>query len=543
MDIRNIELSLIMVSNENCRNIAPESLEDLANNIKAVGLIQPIVVRETDDGFELIAGHRRLEAVRLLQRPYIEAKIIKATDQQAQTVRVTENLQRADLEPFEEAQAIQKLLDQGMNYKEAAAELGKTPQFVARRAQLLNLSPKWIEYLKDYMHNFSVAALEVIASCEEDLQDYLVEEEFYFDDDTVISGAAAQEAISEYHNSLKASPFKLDDDTLIPEVGSCTTCVKRTGRQPELFHDNLDETEIEKHEQCMDPECFKKKLDVYIHRQHAAMKEEHKDIILISNNSRVDRGKINGRELPDNVIESYKYDDAKKTDKNARPAILVNGPDAGKLVLVKIRASYRDDSGEVKGKKKGPSTLKQKEKKLEKRRFLWVVREVRDHLVNKIEAISYFENQIPELELLSLMDLLLSFGTGNSPGSSEFNSIKDLLNITAANRDLVNKVSESREQIRSSLSHHLRKYVYEQVCGGINAILNATEMRDNPWLQHSEIDQICIFLGLIFEDLYDKAVEAIPRPKSWPPEGETKKTGKKKASKKKKSTKKKGSKK
>ena len=123
-------------------------LRELAASIRRHGILQPLSVRRVPDGWELIAGERRLRAARLAGLetvPCIEAAVY---DRESALLALVENLQRRDLHYFEEAAAIADYLKQsGVTQEEAAAQLGRSPSAVANKLRLLRLSPACREVL------------------------------------------------------------------------------------------------------------------------------------------------------------------------------------------------------------------------------------------------------------------------------------------------------------------------------------------------------------------------------------------------------------
>jgi ParB family chromosome partitioning protein len=117
------------------------SLDSLAASIEGVGLLQPIVVRPAGDGYVLVAGERRLRAVRQLGHAEIAAVIREETDDATNlTEALVENLQREDLNPLEEAAAYRQLLeDLGMTHDEIAERVGRSRSAVTNTLRLLGL--------------------------------------------------------------------------------------------------------------------------------------------------------------------------------------------------------------------------------------------------------------------------------------------------------------------------------------------------------------------------------------------------------------------
>ncbi|MGN0573108.1 MAG: ParB/RepB/Spo0J family partition protein [Acutalibacteraceae bacterium] len=118
-----------------------DELEGLAQSIRQNGIIQPIAVRINSQGqYELISGERRLRASRLVGVPQIPCIIMEVDDKKSALFALLENVQRSDLGFFEEAQAIEKLInDFGMSRDEVCKRLGKAPPTISNKLRLLRL--------------------------------------------------------------------------------------------------------------------------------------------------------------------------------------------------------------------------------------------------------------------------------------------------------------------------------------------------------------------------------------------------------------------
>lgn len=120
----------------------PDELAELAQSIQQVGVLQPLSVRRTPTGWELVAGERRLRAARLAGLAAVPCLPVEADGDTSALLALVENLQRRDLHYFEEAAAISAYLRQtGATQEEAAAELGRSASAVANKLRLLRLSP------------------------------------------------------------------------------------------------------------------------------------------------------------------------------------------------------------------------------------------------------------------------------------------------------------------------------------------------------------------------------------------------------------------
>ncbi len=125
-------------------------LTDLANSVKAKGILQPILVRRLGDGgYELIAGERRWRAAKLAGLKKIPAIVRPATDAEAMEMALIENLQRKDLNPMEAARAYQRLMKEfGLTQEVVARTLGKERPSIANTVRLLSLQLEvqgWVE--------------------------------------------------------------------------------------------------------------------------------------------------------------------------------------------------------------------------------------------------------------------------------------------------------------------------------------------------------------------------------------------------------------
>ena len=118
------------------------ALRELAASIRRHGVVQPLVVRRRSDGWELVAGERRLRAARLAGLEAVPCVEAEVDERESALLALVENLQRRDLHYFEEAAAISAYLRQtGATQEEAAAQLGRSASAVANKLRLLRLSP------------------------------------------------------------------------------------------------------------------------------------------------------------------------------------------------------------------------------------------------------------------------------------------------------------------------------------------------------------------------------------------------------------------
>ena len=128
-----------------------DDIDSLAQSIKQNGLLQPLTVRRTDDGYQLVAGERRLRAAKMLGMEFVPCIPVTITERNSAVMALIENIQRKDLSYFDEAEAIAKLIDfYGMTQEDAAIKLGKSQPSIANKLRLLKLDEEVREKLSEY---------------------------------------------------------------------------------------------------------------------------------------------------------------------------------------------------------------------------------------------------------------------------------------------------------------------------------------------------------------------------------------------------------
>lgn len=120
-----------------------QAIEELAQSMRSGGVLQPVIVRAVGDGYELVAGERRLRAARLAGLSQIPALVRVVSDEQALELSLIENLQREDLNPLEQARAFQRLANEfALTQDEVARRTGKDRTTVTNLMRLLRLPPE-----------------------------------------------------------------------------------------------------------------------------------------------------------------------------------------------------------------------------------------------------------------------------------------------------------------------------------------------------------------------------------------------------------------
>ena len=265
-----IELAIISGNPLNPRKRFPENeLGELAESIKSIGLIQPITVRPLADGFQVICGERRFRAAQLIQAEKITCIVKDLDDIAALEFMISENLQRQDVNPLEEAEAFDMMLNK-MNYNETdiAVKIGKTEKFVRRRLKLLNLIPELKEELYKGELPYGHAELLSIISIED--QTLWLNDVYLKIWSNVPQGAGTLAELKEWINDeieKELSKAKFDINKEFVGEGfiksSCIGCQYNSATPNNLFPDNANAA-ICYHGKCFaakENSAYKIKLD------------------------------------------------------------------------------------------------------------------------------------------------------------------------------------------------------------------------------------------------------------------------------------------
>lgn len=228
-------------------------LSALAASIGAQGIIEPLIVREVRDGYEIICGERRWRAA-------VEAGLTTAPcivrdldDAQVLETMLVENSQRHDAHPVEEAATFSALIESGYTASRIAERIGRPVSYVAQRLRLAEAHQSVRDALDADTITLGVALL--IARQPQGQQEHLVA---LLRDvgGRVPTLAEARRLIEREQRPLSAATWKLSDAKLVRAAGACTKCPKRTGAQVDLFDDVTED-------RCLDGDCWERKHEAY----------------------------------------------------------------------------------------------------------------------------------------------------------------------------------------------------------------------------------------------------------------------------------------
>lgn len=229
-------------------------VEELAEDIRIRGILQPVLVRPKRSRYELVFGAKRLRAAAMAGLDSVPAMVRDIDDAEVIEIQIIENAKRSDVHPIEEADAI-RVLHEVHHYtvEQLAAKLGKSTTLVHRRLKLSTICEEGRRALLD--GQLTLAAAEMLARVPSAHQPKAVEELASWGNQS--AGSVAEYIERNFLLLLEEAPFSLEDASLTV-AGACVTCPKRTGTQPSLFDD------ITRDDCCTDRACFDAKVDALL---------------------------------------------------------------------------------------------------------------------------------------------------------------------------------------------------------------------------------------------------------------------------------------
>jgi len=284
-----IPLAHITASRTNPRKTfyAPK-LAELTESIRASGVHQPILLRplpgdrvaETDRAvqYEIVAGERRYRACQAAGTGTIPAMIRPLTDAQVLEIQIIENLQRDDLLELEEAEGYEALMRHStLTADQVGEKIGKSRSYVYARLKLLDLCPEARTALRQRTIPASVALL-VARIPDHKLQikalGQITDQHDGYGGREALSHRAASRMVQEHYMlRLADARFPTTAADLLPQAGSCSTCPKRTGANPDLFAD------VKSADTCIDPPCYRAKEEAHATAQVQAAQAKGQTVI------------------------------------------------------------------------------------------------------------------------------------------------------------------------------------------------------------------------------------------------------------------------
>lgn len=255
-----------------------EALQTFAIELAQHGIISPLLIRRKGNNrYELVAGERRLRAATIAKFQTVPAQVADLTDAQVREIQLSENLQREDPHPMNEASAIGDMQLAGHSIDEISLRLGKSKQFVYTRLKLLNLIEPFQEMvfanvitIQDALQIATLSADSQTEFFEEHCKDWNKKKNFQLHN--------LNYYLNHYRYDLKRAPFNTKDKNLVPEAGACSVCPSNSATLKSLFPDMAKESV------CSNKECYNNKCIVHFLAALGNAINTYQPVALIYNN-------------------------------------------------------------------------------------------------------------------------------------------------------------------------------------------------------------------------------------------------------------------
>ena len=326
-------------------NFPAEEMEELAESARAVGIMQPVLVRPRGDGsYELVFGHRRHRAAMMARLPFIPAIVRDLTDAQSAQLQAVENVQRRDLDPIDEALGYAAFIAaHGISKDELARQIGKSRTHVYNRLKLATLHAPGQAALRAGKMLTEVAGCVARIPGEKNQAKALaiaLEPGNY--GELKSYRKVRSELAEKFMLDLKAALWALDDAGLVESAGACTACPKRSGVDPIVYADLVNKAAYNDYTPkgdnvCTDSDCFAEKKTAQLKRQQEALEAKGK-IMVTGNAARkaVDaQGNVKGDYIPvSQMREALKSANKAGTAGPAVTTLTIQDPRNGKTIEV-----------------------------------------------------------------------------------------------------------------------------------------------------------------------------------------------------------------
>lgn len=192
------------------KNFDEDALQELSDSIKQFGLIQPILVQDRKDHYEIIAGERRWRAAKMAGLKEVPVIIRNYTEREIMEISLIENIQREDLNPIEEAQAYKRLLEEfHLKQDEVAERVSKSRAAVTNSMRLLKLTDEVQQMLIDDM--ISTGHARALLAIEDPEEQYTVAQKIF---DEKLSVRDVEKLVKNLHKPAKSAKKLTDDKTM-----------------------------------------------------------------------------------------------------------------------------------------------------------------------------------------------------------------------------------------------------------------------------------------------------------------------------------------
>ncbi len=503
------------------RTSAP-GFRDFTKTVKAAGVLVPLHVRPhpTEKGkYEILAGERRWRAAKQAHQATVPAIVhVGISEEDALRLSVIENLEREDLTPLEEGQAVATLLDRFDGDAETVAEqIGRSEKWVRVRGQLRHLCPGWVKAVRQTESTpalFGVAHLSLVARFPRHIQEAALESltEHYRRSRWTLQDL--DEWLNrEFVRRLVGAAWKLDDADLVAKAPACTACTKRSSVYGVLFHDPKQKAEdVKKDDRCLDVSCWNWKARTYLDQSVAAVREKHPEAVAITTDYLSYRGEAALQERFGDILGPNDSTPAKsQATKGAVVAVVVEGPGLGKRRWIVPRPK-----GGGAQRKAGPTPLRDRRVVLNAKRLSWILAELQGTLSEKsfaeIQDVGQEAPCYPDATgagLLIAMVAVLGTGPRVYRAGNEWKAVEEL-------------IAADEEKRHEALWERLRPVLHQ-------SLTYVGPKRDMPLYYARRAEAVANLLGLDYAEIQARAEVNFPEPKTWAklnPDGTPKRAGK-----------------
>lgn len=521
-----VSLGDIVLSGSNPRivNQKTQSFADLVESIKAGGIRVPVMVRphpKQKNKYELLAGNRRIVAAQAAKIDKVPCNIHPdISDEAAFDITFFENFGREDLTPLEEGKAAVISLEKYKgDVKAAASKLGKSEKWILQRAAI---EKNLCDQAKKEFHNpdhrglsrWTASHLQQIAGLPADLQMEFIDNYCYQD---VPSVKDLENEVMQLLRPLSKAPWQFEEVTEITLCNKklkvcCSKCTKRSSFQPGLFDDSTDTEKAKKDDKCLDDRCWKQRVKAYIENKAIELKKEHPKLqLVVKGHHRYDAG---GREfirMFDDVLCKGDYKICKKDNKNAIPALVVNGQGIGQVEYIEIPKSNTSSSSAA--PKEKVKTMTEKKKELESKRQFSVLRQLMKAL--STVKVKDLKTKDPLYEVLKLACFL---GTDHN--------VIHVHNGSHYGQEVMHKYANA---LKDKSTEDLTSMLFQAVIPNLIEEVTYNDAITRTPKENIEAGKaIADLLQLDIDAMYKEACEEYPVPKAWKAENENKKSKTKK---------------
>lgn len=478
--ILRIPIDKIDPSPTNPRKTFPEKgLMELAANFEQHGITSPLVARTKGKRVMLVFGERRLKAAQIAKpTAAFDGKTVPVilrdhlSDEVVREMQISENIQREDLHPMEEAETYEEMLKHpDYTIERLAARLGKPLLDIKKRLYLCRLITPFRKLFLG--GEIGVEQAEQLCRLTPQTQTKMHET---WKDDTVPSERQLKEIITtKVFLDLSTAPFPINDATLVPAAGSCLDCKKRTGFDRGLFADLVPPSKKKDEDYCLDRPCFRSKTDALITIKLQPKEKDSKPPVPFST-ARHYLTQDDKRKLPEGIISAeHRPHVLKSVDecKHAVQALIVHGDGIGQELTICYAPECKEHGDHHRDTYRGTGeSEKERTNRLKKERAEKAQKETRRNILIHISKNAPEKLGRIELETLA-----------RSTFSRLYNELqRKFLNMTGWLRE--KKSGETWEDLFSEQAEKLNDKQLSQI---LVMLALATHMEGSPYGEKTDL--------------------------------------------------------